>query len=157
MIKFTGEGSMKKRIVDQEITLIPYYPDYETALQWYQDPEVCKQVDNVEEAYSPDKLKLMYSYLSTHGDCYYIQYKDLLVGDVTLKNDGEISIVICKEAQNRHIGRRCIQNLIEAAKEKGMTELKAQIYSFNEQSKKMFSEVGFQHLEKDWYIYSLSQ
>ena len=142
---------MEKRIVDEEIVLIPYYPDYELTLPWYQDPELCKQVDNIDHVYSLDRLKAMYDYLSTHGDCYYIEYQNRLVGDVTLKGD-EISIVICKEYQNRHIGRRCIKNMIELAKEKGLTEVRAEIYSFNRQSQKMFSEVGFRHSKGDWYI-----
>lgn len=36
----------KKRIVDEEIVLIPYFPNEEETLHWYQDPELCKQVDN---------------------------------------------------------------------------------------------------------------
>ena len=35
---------MDTRIVDAEITLIPYYPNYETAFAWYQDYDVCKQL-----------------------------------------------------------------------------------------------------------------
>ena len=33
------------RVVDEEISLVPYYPNEETALPWYQDPDVCRQVD----------------------------------------------------------------------------------------------------------------
>ena len=64
---------MEKRIVDQEITLIPYYPCPDITLEWYQDPDVCKQVDNIDYVYTPDLLDRMYTYLSEHGDCYYIQ------------------------------------------------------------------------------------
>ena len=41
---------MKERIVDQETTLIPYYPNPEVALAWYQDLDVRKQVDNIDHA-----------------------------------------------------------------------------------------------------------
>jgi len=142
---------MEKRIVDEEIILIPYYPNYEIALKWYQNLDVCKQVDNIDYVYSLDKLKRMYDYLSTHGDCYYIKYKEVLVGDITLKDD-EISIVICKEYQNMHIGRRCIKNIIELAKEKGLNKIKAEIYSFNRQSQKMFMAMGFVKATDDWYV-----
>lgn len=145
---------MEKRIVDPEIVLIPYYPNDKVALQWYQDPELCKQVDNIDFVYTLERLKSMYDYLSTHGECYYIEYQNRLVGDVTLKGD-EISIVICKEYQNRHIGRRCIQNVIELAKEKGLTAVKAEIYPFNRQSQVMFRSVGFRPSEGDWYVFSL--
>ena len=108
-----GMIAMDTRIVDAEITLIPYYPNYETAYAWYQDYDVCKQVDNIDHLYSMDRLKAMYGFLSTHGDCFYIEYRGTLVGDVTLRDNGELSIVICKEYQNRHIGRRCISGLLK--------------------------------------------
>lgn len=143
---------MEKRTVDTEITMVPYYPDYETALAWYQDPELCRQVDNTDHVYSLDGLKRMYGYLCAHGECYYIQYHNRLIGDVTLKEDGEVCIVICREYQNRHIGRRCIKNLIALAREKGLTQMKAQIYEFNTQSRKMFKALGFEHTEGDWFV-----
>lgn len=70
----------------------------------------------------------MYNYLDTHGDCYYIQYEGILVGDVTLQENAELSIVVCKEYQNRHIGRKCIENMVDLAKEKGIDKVKANIY-----------------------------
>lgn len=146
---------MEKRIVDDKIALIPYYPDYDTALEWYQDPQLCKQVDNIDFVYSLDRLKAMYNYLSAHGDCFYIEYDGVLVGDITLRENEEISIVICKEYQNKHIGRKCVANIIELAKEKGMKQVKAEIYSFNEQSRKMFVSLGFEHTEEDWYVLAL--
>ena len=73
---------MKPLIIDSEITLIPYYPNYDTALPWYQDLDVCRQVDNIDCTYSLERLQKMYSFLSTHGDCFYIQYQGVLVGDV---------------------------------------------------------------------------
>ena len=145
---------MDKRIVDEEIILVPYYPNYDVALEWYQDPEVCKQSDNIDYVYSLDRLKSMYEYLSAHGDCYYIAYKDRLVGDITL-HDGEISIVVCKGFQNRHIGRRCVQNMLKLAREKGLTQVKAVIYSFNKQSQNMFLAIGFEHVGDDLYIFNL--
>lgn len=147
--------AVEKITVDREITLLPYYPNYETAFQWYQDPELCRQVDNIDHVYTMERLKSMYFYLSTHGDCYYIEYKGELVGDVTLKNDGEISIVICREYQNRHIGRRCIKSIIEQARKKGMPQLQAEIYPFNKQSQQMFLTVGFEHCTNNRYIYNL--
>lgn len=142
---------MDTRIVDAEITLIPYYPNYETAYAWYQDYDVCKQVDNIDHLYSMDRLKAMYGFLSTHGDCFYIEYRGTLVGDVTLRDNGEISIVICKGYQNKHIGRRCILEMIRLAKEKGFQQVTANIYRFNTQSQKMFLTVGFEKTDEEWY------
>ncbi len=142
---------MKKRIIDDKLVLVPYYPAYETALEWYQDPGLCKQVDNIDFVYSLDRLQRMYEYLSAHGDCFYIEYDSVLFGDITLKDDGEISIVICREYQNKHLGRRCAENIIMLAKEKGMKIVTAQIYSFNEQSWRMFTAIGFKKGENDRY------
>ncbi|MCD7737670.1 MAG: GNAT family N-acetyltransferase [Lachnospiraceae bacterium] len=142
---------MKERIVDPQITLVPYYPNEEITLRWYQDKDVCKQVDNRDDIYTIETLQAMYSYLSTHGDCYYIQYRGVLVGDITLRDNGEISIVICREYQNRHIGRRCIKAMVDIAREKGFVKVKANIYSFNAQSQKVFMSAGFQQTAKEWY------
>ena len=146
---------MEKRVIDQEITLIPYYPCPDITLEWYQDPDVCKQVDNIDYVYTPELLNRMYTYLSEHGDCYYIQYQGKLVGDVTLRENAEISIVVCKEYQNLHIGRRCVIDMLKLAREKGLREVKANIYSFNTQSRKMFESVGFQQVSEEWYSYYL--
>lgn len=138
-------------MIDAEISLIPYYPNFETAFAWYQDYDVCKQVDNIDDLYSMDRLKAMYGFLSTHGDCFYIEYRGALVGDVTLRDNGELSIVICKEYQNRHIGRRCISEMLRLAKEKGLPQVTANIYRFNTQSQKMFLSVGFEQTDEEWY------
>ena len=67
----------------------------------------------------------MYDYLSSNGD-FYIEYEGELVGDVSLRENGEIAIVVCKEYQNRHIGRRCVLDMLKLAKEKrnGQSESK---------------------------------
>ena len=138
---------MSERYVDYEIKLVPYYRNDEVSLVWYQDLDVCKQVDNRDEPYDLELLHSMYDYLCTHGDCYYIEYNGVLVGDVSLRDNGEIAIVICKEYQNRHIGRRCVNEIIISAKEKGMNKVRANIYSFNKQSQKMFKSIGFDSIK----------
>ena len=76
---------MTERIIDEELKLIPYYRNDEASLPWYQDLDVCKQVDNRDEPYDLDLLHAMYDYLSSHGDCYYIEYKGTLVGGCFVK------------------------------------------------------------------------
>ncbi len=95
----------------------------------------------------------MYDYLCSNGDCYYIEYEGKLVGDVSLRDNGEIAIVVCKEYQNRHIGRRCVLDMLKLAKEKKMDKVKANIYSFNKQSQSMFQSVEFVKTEEEWYEY----
>ncbi len=148
-------GKMRERIVDEEIKLIPYYRNDAVSFLWYQDLDVCKQVDNRDESYDLELLHRMYDYLSSHGDCYYIEYRGTLVGDVSLKEDAELAIVVCKEYQNQHIGRRCIQEMIKLAAEKGMDSVKANIYSFNTQSQRMFESVGFYKIDEEWYQFDL--
>ena len=122
---------MLNRTVDEEIELVKYYPNYKTALVWYQDLELCKQVDNRDTAYDLDLLKAMYKYLNQNGDLFYIKYRNRLCGDVCLQPDGEINIVVAKPFQNKHIGRRVICEMIRLAREKNIPEVYAEIYSFN--------------------------
>ena len=142
---------MEEIIIDQELTLVPYYPAPEIALPWYLDAEVCRQVDNRDSVYTPELLDRMYTFLSTHGDCYYIRYQGELVGDVTLRDNAEVCIVVSKPFQNRRIGRRCIKAMLERAGEKGYPEVRANIYSFNTQSRRMFESVSFLQVSDEWF------
>ena len=147
--------SVKNIKVDEEIVLVKYYPNYKTSLKWYLDKDVCKQVDNINHVYDLNLLKNMYNYLNKNGYLYYVKYKGKLCGDVSLRYNGEIAIVIAKEYQNRHIGRRVIKKIIEIARLNDYKKINANIYSFNEQSKKMFSSVGFNKVDEENYIYSI--
>ena len=144
---------MSEISIDDEVRLIPYYRNDEISLAWYQDLDVCKQVDNRDEPYDLELLHCMYDYLCNNGDCYYIEYNGELVGDVSLRDNGEVAIVVCKEFQNRHIGRRCVGEMLRLAKEKGMSAVRANIYSFNKQSQKMFESMGFKKTDEEWYEY----
>ena len=62
---------MNEIVIDEELTLVPYYPNYDETYTWYQDKEVCKQVDNIDHVYSMETLVAMYTYLSAHGYCFY--------------------------------------------------------------------------------------
>ena len=146
---------MKERIVDEELRLLPYYRNDEASLPWYQDPDVCKQADNRDTPYDVELLHRMYDYLCAHGNCYYIEYRGTLVGDASLRDSGEIAIVVCREYQNRHIGRRCVQELLKLAKEQGMAQVTANIYAFNAQSQRMFRALGFEQTAAEWYAYQL--
>lgn len=145
---------MTERIIDGELRLIPYYRNDAASLPWYQDLTVCKQVDDRDTPYDVELLHRMYDFLSTHGDCYYIEYQGVLVGDVSLRENGEIAIVVCREFQNRHIGRRCVLEMLRLAGEKGMARVRANIYSFNRQSQRMFLSVGFVQTDEEWYEYT---
>lgn len=146
---------MEEIIIENNLKLISYFPNQEITLKWYQNLDVCKQIDNIDIPYTIERLDAMYNYLSSNGDCYYIEFNNTLVGDVSIFNDNEIAIVISKEFQNQHIGRKCINQMILLAKAKGIKELKATIFSFNTQSKKMFEAAGFKQVGKELYIYKI--
>lgn len=142
---------MENRIVDDEIVLVRYYPNYRTTLAWYQDEQLCKQVDNRDAVYDLELLKRMYQYLNRRGDLFYIKYKNRLCGDVCLQSSGEVNIVIAKPFQNKCIGRRVIGEIIRLAKERNIPKLYAEIYVFNTQSQKMFQSIGFVKVDSERY------
>jgi len=148
----------KKIIIDEKLSLVKYYPYYKRTLEWYQDLILCKQVDNIDYSYDKKRLSRMYRCLSTKGECYYIKYKENgrfhLVGDISLC-DGMISIVVCKEFQNRHIGRKAVTAILSRAANIGLKYVDAEIYDFNKQSIKMFTDIGFQKIDKERYRYTL--
>lgn len=45
--------------ITPSLRLVPYYPAYETTLPWYQDAELCHQVDNQNRIYDLSILKNM--------------------------------------------------------------------------------------------------
>lgn len=131
-----------------DLRLRKYYPSYRRTLPWYQDLELCRQVDDIDHPYDLPLLKAMYGYLCRNGECYYVQVRErgrfVLVGDVTLLRKGEIAVVIEPGHQNRGIGRRAVLALAERARELGYREVYARIYPFNLQSRRMFTAIGFQ-------------
>lgn len=144
--------------ISESLQLKKYYPYYRRTIEWYSDPVVCKQVDNIDHIYDMTRLKAMYRYLCRNGECYYIKYKDRgkwrLIGDISLYN-GQIAVVIAKEWQNRHLGRKCVRALLERAKNIGCKQIEVKIYPFNRQSQKMFLSVGFVKISDEKYIYEL--
>lgn len=151
-----GHFQPKEIMIDDTLSLVKYYPNYKRTLPWYQDLDVCRQVDNRDSAYDLKLLSQMYRYLSEKGECYYIKFRENgrshLVGDITLYN-GEIAIVICKEYQNRHLGRKSVEALLKRAKEIGWAKVEAEIYAFNHQSRRMFLSVGFRQIAQERYCY----
>lgn len=146
---------MENIIIDDNIQLVKYYPNYSTSLKWYLDKDVCKQVDNRDEVYDLDLLKRMYKYLDKNGYLFYIKYKNRLCGDVCLQFNGDVAIVVAKEYQNKHIGRKVMEGIIRLAREKDYKHLHAEIYSFNKQSQNMFLSVGFTKVDTENFVISI--
>ena len=144
----------KEIVIDSTLSLVKYYPNYKRTFSWYQDLQVCKQVDNRDHPYDRKLLGKMYRYLAKSGECYYIKFREHgrshLIGDITLYN-GKIAIVICKEYRNRHLGRKVTAAIIDRARQIGWSKIDAEIYSFNQQSRKMFLSVGFRQIASERY------
>ena len=153
-----GYCQPKEIAVEEGISLVKYYPYYRCTLKWYQDPGLCKQVDGTAVPYDRERLGRMYRFLSSKGECYYIKVKEKgrwrLAGDISLWN-GMISVVLCKESQNRHMGRKAVACLLGRAKEVGWRYVDAEVYEFNRQSRRMFLSVGFQPIEREKLRYEL--
>ena len=77
------------------------------------------------------------------------------MGDISLRHNADCAIVVVEEYQHQHIGRRCVLNMLSLAKEKGLKEVKANLYVFKKKKKKMFESVGFKRTEEEWYCYHI--
>lgn len=130
--------------VDEEIILIPYYPNYGAALTWYQDPALCRQLGNRDGALTLAQLKRRYHAQLTAGRLYYVKYHHRLCGDVSLSAAGELSVVLAPSCQNRHVGRRIVPVLLDMAKDMGLERCFADICETNVQAQRMFAAAGFQ-------------
>ncbi|MDI9468974.1 MAG: hypothetical protein QM296_02080 [Bacillota bacterium] len=59
-----GSEMADSRRIDDDLLLLPYYPEEALTLEWYQDLELCRQLDNMEQAYDLQRLRSMYEYLA---------------------------------------------------------------------------------------------
>ena len=149
------EGILQPDIVpvDDEIRLRRYDGIHGFALSWYQDPELVWLVDGVREPYDREKLDRMYRYLDAHGELYFIEIMQdgvfLPIGDVTFWPD-DMPIVIGDAAwRGRGVGRQVIAALVQRARELGWERLRvAEIYDWNEASRRCFEHAGFTACEK---------
>lgn len=129
--------------VDGKIRLRKFYGSFDFALPWYLDPETVYLVDGVREEYTQKKLGLMYEYLDSSGELYFIEYRFgnsyIPIGDVTFSSC-DLPIVI---------GRKVLLALIERARQLGYDALHVkEIYNFNKGSQKCFESVGFKPYAK---------
>ena len=135
----------------KEIEIIDYFPAYDVSLAWYKDPLTVKMVDGARKAYELDDLIRMYTYLSKHGDLFYIEYDDKLIGDCAIFDDNMVALVLDKDYRGKGLGSLVLKNLIDYAKDKGLRYLKAEIYDFNEPSLNLFSKFDFKECGNQLY------
>ena len=105
---------MTERRIDSDIRLISYYRNDSASLPWYQDLDVCRQVDDRDTPYDLTLLHQMYDYLSTHadGDRYAWAMVGFLLGN-TVSANGSVSRGVCVTDENRNLvsvtERTCIE------------------------------------------------
>ncbi len=136
--------------IDDSLRLVPYFlaDHQDEALAWYQDVDLVELVDGIRIPYSSEKLNAMYSYLESHGDLFWIEFREkgewLPIGDVTLSQEN-IPIVIGNPTYRyQGLGRKVLKVLIDLARQKGWKQLKVQeIYTFNRISRRCFESLGF--------------
>jgi RimJ/RimL family protein N-acetyltransferase len=124
--------------------------DIETALGWYQDPEVLFYSEGPGvTGFNRTRIERMYRWLLDRGEVFFIEVEGFEgtwqpVGDVALC-ETMIPIVI-GEAQyrNRGVGSHALAQVIEVARDHGWTKLVAhKIFSYNLRSMQLFEKAGF--------------
>lgn len=135
----------------KNINLIDYFPAYDISLAWYKDPLTVKMVDGAQKSYDLDDLIRMYTYLSKHGDLFYIECDNKLIGDCAIFDDNMVALVLDKDYRGKGLGSLVLRKLIDYAKDKGLRYLKAEIYDFNEPSLNLFSKFDFKECGNQLY------
>lgn len=135
-------------LVDEKLRLRCYDGQHDFALPWYQDEELVWLVDGDRKLYDAALLTKMYEYLAGEGELYWIEALEngqwRPIGDVTFwQEDMPITI---GEARYRGcgIGSKVINALIQRGRKLGYDHLcVAEIYDWNEVSRRCFEKAGF--------------
>lgn len=146
---------LKEIKISDELFLANYFPAYNISLNWYRDKDTVKMVDNSDVLYDLDQLKKMYGYLDKNGDLFYIVYKNKLIGDCAIFDDNMVAIVLSKEYRGQKFGSKVLEGLVSYAREKKLAYIKAEIYDFNNISRKLFAKYGFERIGDNLYGLSL--
>lgn len=140
--------------IDSKLRLRKYNDECSFALSWYQDEETLMLVDGVNSPYDMERLYRMYHYLNDRGEVYFIEYREneesdfLPIGDVTFWQEDMPIVIGMKEYRGKGIGGKVVGALIDRAKQLGYTYLEvAEIYSYNQGSRKLFEKCGFKENE----------
>ena len=139
--------------VSDTVRLRRFDGKYDFALAWYQDIETVRLVDGVEEPYSPETLRRMYTYLDSHGELYFIEAQEnglwRPIGDVAFWRE-DMPIVIGDRAyRGKGVGRAVVSALAERGRALGYDTLYVkEIYDFNTASRRCFESAGFRACEK---------
>ena len=119
------------------------------ALSWYLDPETVWLVDGDRDIYTPEKLHKMYTHQDTHGELYFIEWKENAcwrpIGDVCLSLDDFAIVIGDKSLRGKGVGKAAASALIARARGLGWACVRVgDIYDFNAPSQALFTSLGFQ-------------
>lgn len=140
--------------VNESLRLIkPLKNRWFLALEWYSNDEIMYYSEGVRnKVYDIDTIDRMYSYLSSIGELYFIEYKVsgewIAIGDVTLSSKNMPIVIGNPLFWSKGIGHSVIEVLINRAKIIGITEIFIpEIFHYNYRSKNLFESFGFKLVE----------
>lgn len=148
--------------IDSGLRLRKYDGIHNFAFTWYQDLDTVYLVDGEREAYDMEKLQLMYEYLNTHGELYFIEALEndefIPIGDVTFWQSDMPIVIGDIRYRGMGIGKKVVAKLIERGKSLGYSTLYInEIYKHNIASQNLFKGLGFEEYEEtpDGFRYKL--
>lgn len=150
------EGITQPEIIEISPTLRlkKYDGKFDFALPWYQDPVVLRMSEGENaKPYTLENLTIMYGYLSSHGELYWIEElrggKFVPIGDVTMWQEDLPIALGSPEVRGRGIGTAVLNTLISRARSLGWAELRVEnIFTYNEASRRLFTACGFAECAK---------
>ena len=139
--------------IGQGLRLRKYDGVYAFALPWYQDEDLLFLVDGKRTPYTLEKLGEMYTYLDRHGELYWIEILEggayRPIGDVTFSQEDMPIVIGEAQFRGKGIGRQVVSALVERGRALGYEKMYvAEIYSYNEGSKRCFEHAGFHVVEQ---------
>ena len=139
--------------IDNALRLRKFDGVYDFALEWYQDEETNYLVDGKRGVYTMEQLTRMYQYLERAGELYFIEILEngtyRPIGDVSFWQEDLPIVIGVPDYRRRGIGRMVIAALVQRGRNLGFDHLGvAEIYDWNEGSRKCFESLGFTPCEK---------
>ena len=151
--------------IGDDIRLLKYNGDYDTALIGYQDPYVYQNSEGIfDDTKKPDinYIKGMFEWLNNNGELYYIQIREgqdfISIGDVTIKDVNPPIAIWYGKYRGIGIGTKVMKIVIKRLKELGYEKITGTtVYKWNESSQRMHEKLGFVKVDEneDEYIYEL--
>ncbi len=133
----------------------PKKTEWKLALPWYQNPKVMYLSEGItHRVYELENIYVMYEYLSTMGDFYFIEVLEEgrwhPIGDVTLWEEN-LPIAIGDETYwGQGIGKAVVRKMLELAKQKGYQVVNVpSVFQYNQGSKALFESLGFKKVSED--------